>query len=61
MNCAAVSFLKDGYIQQQHTYFNNKNLITTAKMLFQLFFCVAEQWHPVATHAKILANNTLQI
>jgi len=60
VNCAAVSFLKDGYIQQQHAYFNNKKLITTTKMLFQLFFCAAEQWHPVAIRTKILANSTLQ-
>lgn len=25
-------------------------------MLFQLFFCAAEQWHPVAINGKILAN-----
>lgn len=28
-------------------------------MLFQLFFYAAEQWHPVAIHAKILANKIL--
>lgn len=60
MNCAAVPFLKDGYVKQQYTYFNNKKPIAAAKVLFQLFFCAAEQWHPVAIHAKILTTKISQ-
>lgn len=30
------------------------------KMLFQLFFYAAEQWHPVAIPAKVLATKITQ-
>lgn len=47
-------------MKQWYTYFNNKKLVTMIKMLFQLFFYAAEQWHPVAIPAKVLATKITQ-